>query len=50
MLRANEVSTAAVYRRTLWEQAGGFHDAGTGETYVFEDWSSGSEWLVSAPG
>ena len=38
MLRANEVTTAAVYRRELWERAGGFHDAGIGDAYVFEDW------------
>jgi glycosyltransferase involved in cell wall biosynthesis len=38
MLRANEVITAAVYRRELWGRAGGFHDAGIGNAYVFEDW------------
>ena len=38
MLAANCVTTAAVYRRDLWAQAGGYHDAGLGDAYVFEDW------------
>ena len=35
---ANAVTTAAVYRRALWERAGGFHDTGLGGAYVYEDW------------
>jgi glycosyltransferase involved in cell wall biosynthesis len=38
MMRANELTTVAVFRRELWEQAGGFHDVGLGDSYVFEDW------------
>jgi glycosyltransferase involved in cell wall biosynthesis len=38
MLQANEVTTVAVFRRELWGRAGGFHDAGLGESYVYEDW------------
>lgn len=34
----NYVTTVAVYRRTLWEQAGRYHDSGIGINYVFEDW------------
>ena len=35
---ANCVTTVAVYRRALWELAGGYHDTGLGTEYVFEDW------------
>jgi glycosyltransferase involved in cell wall biosynthesis len=38
MSAANCVTTVAVYRRALWEAAGGYHDAGLGEAYVYEDW------------
>ena len=38
MLRANHLTTVAVFRRELWERAGGFHDVGLGQSYVFEDW------------
>jgi glycosyltransferase involved in cell wall biosynthesis len=38
MLRDNYVTTVAVFRRELWERAGGFHDAGIGAAYVYEDW------------
>jgi glycosyltransferase involved in cell wall biosynthesis len=38
MLRDNYVTTVAVFRRDLWERAGGYHDAGLGNAYVFEDW------------
>jgi glycosyltransferase involved in cell wall biosynthesis len=36
--RANCVTTVAVYRRELWEQALGYQDTGIGVDYVFEDW------------
>lgn len=38
MVRANEVTTCALFRRELWERAGGFQDAGLGEQYLYEDW------------
>jgi glycosyltransferase involved in cell wall biosynthesis len=38
MAHANHVTTVAVVRRELWERAGGFHDAGLGGAYVYEDW------------
>jgi glycosyltransferase involved in cell wall biosynthesis len=38
MSAANCVTTVAVYRRALWEAAGGYHDTGLGEAYVYEDW------------
>jgi O-antigen biosynthesis protein len=38
MLQANHLTTVAAFRRELWERAGGFHDVGLGDAYVFEDW------------
>ncbi len=38
MLRGNQVATGAVFRRSLWQQAGGFKDTGPGMPYVYEDW------------
>jgi O-antigen biosynthesis protein len=38
MLVANQVSTCAVFRKDLWEQAGGFQDTGIGGNYFYEDW------------
>jgi glycosyltransferase involved in cell wall biosynthesis len=38
MLRSNNLTTVAVFRRDLWERAGGFHDAGLGASHVHEDW------------
>ena len=38
MLRANHLTTVAVFRRELWERAGGYHDVGLGADYVYEDW------------
>jgi glycosyltransferase involved in cell wall biosynthesis/SAM-dependent methyltransferase len=38
MLAGNHVSTCAVFRRALWEQAGGFQDTGIGSEYFYEDW------------
>lgn len=35
---SNQVSTCAVFRRELWERAGGFVDSGLGADYVYEDW------------
>jgi glycosyltransferase involved in cell wall biosynthesis len=34
----NHVTTVAVYRRALWESAGGYHDSGLGAPYAVEDW------------
>jgi glycosyltransferase involved in cell wall biosynthesis len=38
MLRGNQVATSAVFRRALWQQAGGFKDTAPGTPYVYEDW------------
>ncbi len=38
MLAGNHVCTCAVFRRDLWEQAGGFQDTGVGKEYFYEDW------------
>jgi glycosyltransferase involved in cell wall biosynthesis len=38
MTFANQVSTVAVFRRELWQRAGGFHDVGVGARYIYEDW------------
>lgn len=38
MLLGNNVSTVAVFRRSMWEHAGGFHDTGTGPDHIHEDW------------
>lgn len=38
MVLANNVSTVAVFRRALWDEAGGFHDTGIGAEHVHEDW------------
>ncbi|MFY9823221.1 MAG: glycosyltransferase, partial [Thermoanaerobaculia bacterium] len=38
MLAGNHVSTCAVFRRDLWEKAGGFQDTGIRESYFYEDW------------
>lgn len=38
MLAANHVSTCAVFRKRLWERAGGFQDSGIGSDYFYEDW------------
>jgi glycosyltransferase involved in cell wall biosynthesis len=38
MVRANHIPNCAVFRRDLWERAGGFRDTGLGAEYVHEDW------------
>lgn len=38
MVVANNVSTVAVFRQSLWTQSGGFHDTGLGVLHVHEDW------------
>ncbi len=38
MVEENQLATCAVFRRTLWEAAGGYQDAGTGANYYYEDW------------
>src|SRR5262249_18518103 len=38
MMEGNHVTTCAVFRRDLWEEAGGFRDYGIGANYVAEDW------------
>ena len=40
LMRANNVLTSAVFRRSLWEKAGGYRDADRQVTgHVHEDWS-----------
>lgn len=38
ILRQNQVSTVAVFRRELWETLGGYRDWGLGEQHLPEDW------------
>lgn len=38
MIEGNHITTAAVFRRSDWERAGGYVDTGTGPDHVFEDW------------
>ncbi|ENN84221.1 glucosyll transferase, group 1 [Rhizobium freirei PRF 81] len=38
MTYGNHVTTCAVFRRDLWEKAGGFFDTGKGQDHVAEDW------------
>jgi glycosyltransferase involved in cell wall biosynthesis/SAM-dependent methyltransferase len=38
MVQANHVPTCAVFRRDLWERAGGYQDNGIGKDYFYEDW------------
>lgn len=38
MLEGNHVATCAVFRRSLWERAGGYRDIGSGKNYLYEDW------------
>ena len=40
LLDGNQVLTCAVFRRTLWEQAGGYRDVDPSVSgYVYEDWA-----------
>jgi glycosyltransferase involved in cell wall biosynthesis/SAM-dependent methyltransferase len=40
LLEGNQVLTCAVFRRSLWEQAGGYRDADQAVSgYVYEDWA-----------
>lgn len=38
LLAGNHVTTCAVFRRVLWERAGGYADAPEGSPYLYEDW------------
>ena len=38
MLHANHIPTCAVFRRSRWEEAGGYRDTDKGEDYLYEDW------------
>lgn len=38
MVQGNHVPTCAVFRRDLWERAGGYQDNGIGRDYFYEDW------------
>lgn len=38
ILKANQVSTVAVFRREIWEAIGGYRDWGKGADYLPEDW------------
>ncbi len=40
LLNGNEVLTCAVFRRSFWEQAGGYRDVDPAVSgYVYEDWA-----------
>lgn len=38
MVNGNHITTCAVFRRSLWEQVGGYFDTGKGQDHVAEDW------------
>ncbi len=38
MLAANHVHTAGLFRKSLWEEAGGYQDSAPGTPHVHEDW------------
>ena len=38
LVEGNHVSTSAVFRRTLWEQAEGYRDVPPGSPHLHEDW------------
>ena len=38
LLLANQVTTAAVFRREFWEKTGGYQDAEPNTPYLYEDW------------
>ena len=38
LVRANHISTVAVFSKRIWEKANGYHDYGIGKDYVSEDW------------
>jgi glycosyltransferase involved in cell wall biosynthesis/SAM-dependent methyltransferase len=38
MVAENQLATCSVFRKTLWEKAGGYQDSGTGADYFYEDW------------
>ncbi|WP_168502178.1 glycosyltransferase [Anabaena sp. UHCC 0187] len=38
ILKANQVSTVAVFSQQMWEKANGYHDYGIGKDYISEDW------------
>jgi glycosyltransferase involved in cell wall biosynthesis len=38
LVRANHISTVAVFSKKIWEKANGYYDYGIGKDYVAEDW------------
>lgn len=38
MVQGNHILTCAVFRRSLWNQCGGYFDTGLGHDHVAEDW------------
>jgi glycosyltransferase involved in cell wall biosynthesis/SAM-dependent methyltransferase len=38
ILQENQVTTVALFRRTIWETLGGYRDWGKGSTHLPEDW------------
>lgn len=38
LVAGNHVTTCAVFRRELWESAGGYEDVAEGTTFLHEDW------------
>ena len=37
--QVNQFSVVAVFAKTMWEKAGGYHDSGEGKQLVAEDWN-----------
>lgn len=38
IVRWNQFTTVAVFRKEAWKQAGGYHDVGLGKDHIPEDW------------
>lgn len=38
IVQYNQISTVAVYSKTIWGQVEGYHDYGVGKDYIVEDW------------
>jgi glycosyltransferase involved in cell wall biosynthesis len=38
IVKWNQFTTVAVFRKEFWEKAGGYHDTGLGKDYIYEDW------------
>lgn len=38
LVEGNHVAVCGVFRRSMWEEVGGYADTGLGEKFVYEDW------------